>query len=329
MEVLRGGVIESRHRVSIAVAGPGGGLRARAGSADLMVYARSAVKPVQAIPLVEDGVAERYRWGARELALACASHSGEVRHVEIVRSMLGSLGLTAESLACGAHSPFNTAAARELTERDEMPTRLHNNCSGKHAGMLALAAAHGWPLNGYHEADHPVQRRMLDEMVRWSGVPAEGIEVGVDGCGVATFAVPLRALALAFARLAAAGRQSRGAPGRLIAAMTAYPELVGGSHRLCTELMRVTRGRIFAKVGAEGVYCAGAPGAEIGVALKVEDGARRAAEPALIAALRLLGLLTDEDMENLDRYARPNVLNTRGEVVGSLRASIALETSDG
>jgi L-asparaginase II len=329
VEVLRGGVVESLHRVSVAVVDPAGLLRAHAGRPDLIVFARSAVKPLQAVPLVEDGAADRFGWQGPELALACASHSGEPRHVDIARSMLRSLGLTEESLACGPHVPFNAAAARELRERGEEPGALHNNCSGKHAGMLALAAAHGWPLHGYHEAEHPVQVRMLEEMSRWSDVPTARIDVAVDGCGVATFALPLRGLALTFARFAIAGRSPDTPAARLIDAIKTYPELVGGTDRLCTELMRTTRGRIFAKVGAEGVYCAGVPGAEIGIALKVEDGAKRAAEPALLEILRLLGLLTDEDMGDLERYARPDVMNTRGDAVGSVRARIDLETSNG
>jgi L-asparaginase II len=329
VEVLRGGFVESLHRVSVAVVDPGGSLRAHAGAPDLVVFARSAAKPVQAVPLVADGAADRFGWGAAELALACASHSGEARHVEVARSMLGSLGLSEDALACGAHAPFNAAAVRELRERGEKPTRLHNNCSGKHAAMLALAAAHGWPLRGYHEAEHPVQLRMLQEVSRWSGVRTDRIDVAVDGCGVATFALPLKSLARTFAQLAIAGRSSGSPAARLIQAMKAYPELVGGTDRLCTELMRTTRGRIFAKIGSEGVYCAGVPGAEIGIALKVEDGARRAAEPALIEVLRLLGLLTEEDMGDLDRFARPDVMNTRGEAVGSLRAHIELETPHG
>lgn len=329
IEVLRGGIIESLHRVSVAVVDAGGALRAHAGAPDMVVFARSAVKPVQAIPLVTDGAAERFGWRAPELALACASHSGEARHVEIAAAMLSSLGLNEDALACGAHAPFNPAAARALRERGEQPTRLHNNCSGKHAGMLALATKHGWPLRGYHEVEHPVQLRMLQEVARWSGVATDRIDIGVDGCGVATFALPLRALALTFARLAVACRSPASPSGRLIGAMTTHPELVGGTDRLCTELMRATHGRIFAKVGAEGVYCAGVPGAELGIALKVEDGAKRAAEPALVEVLRLLGLLTDEDMGQLDRYTRPDVKNTRGEVVGSLRARIGLETAHG
>lgn len=329
VEVLRGGFVESMHRVSVAVVDAGGALRAHVGAADGAVFARSAVKPVQAVPLVTDGAADRFGWGSPELALACASHSGEARHVETARSMLSSLGLEEDALACGAHAPFSAAAARELRERGEKPSRLHNNCSGKHAGMLAFAAAHGWPLRGYHHAEHPVQLRMLQEVSHWSGIGTDRIDVAVDGCGVATFSLPLRALALTFARLALAAHAKDTPPARLIHAMTQYPELVGGTDRLCTELMRVTRGRIFAKVGAEGVYCAGVPGAEIGVALKVEDGAKRAAEPALIEVLRLLGLLTDEDMAELERYARPDVMNTRGETVGSLRARIELETAHG
>ena len=329
VEVLRGGFVESVHRVSVAVVDPAGHLRAYAGVPDIVVFARSAVKPVQAVPMVADGAADRFGWGEAELALACASHSGEPRHVEVARGMLDSLGLGEDALACGAHPPFNTAAAQDLSDRGEKPTRLHNNCSGKHAAMLGLAAAHGWPLRGYHEAEHPVQQRMLEEIAHWSSVPADRIDVAVDGCGVATFALPLNTLALTFARLAVTTRSPESAAARLIHAMQAFPELVGGTGRLCTELMRTTRGRIFAKVGAEGVYCAGVPGAEIGVALKVEDGARRAAEPALIEVLRLLGLLTEEEMGDLDRYAGPDVKNTRGEIVGSLRSRIALETGHG
>lgn len=329
VDVLRGGVVESVHRVSVAVVDPNGDLRARAGSPGLVVFARSAVKPVQAVPLVEDGAADRFGWTERELALACASHSGEARHVHVAAGMLASLGLGEDALACGPHAPFNEAAARELRQRGEKPGRLHNNCSGKHAAMLALAAAHGWPLRGYHETEHPVQLRMLQEVARWSGMRTETIDVAVDGCGVATFALPLRALALTFARLALGARTAQSAAGRLVRAMTSCPELVAGTDRLCTELMRSTGGRIFAKTGAEGVYCAGVPGAEIGIAIKVEDGGKRAAEPALIEVLRLLGLLTIEDMAKLESYARPDVMNTRGECVGSLRARVAMETAHG
>lgn len=329
VEIMRGALVESVHRVSIAIADGAGALRAVSGDVERVVFARSAVKPVQALPLVTDGVLERFGWGDAELALACASHSGEPQHVELAARMLESIGVGENALACGAHAPFNELAARALRERGIQPRRTHNNCSGKHAGMLALAAAHGWRLDGYHEPAHPVQRRMLDEMARWSGVPQELIGVAVDGCGVATFALPLRGLARTFGALARGARSALSPEARVTGAMTRFPELVGGTFRLCTELMKVTDGRIFAKVGAEGVYCAGAPGAELGIALKVEDGARRAAEPALLAVLHRLGLLGDDELERLDRFAAPPVRNTRNEVVGGIRARVELEAVHG
>ena len=324
VEVRRGATVESRHVVSVAVADGNGGLRATAGDPELITFARSAIKPLQALPLVDDGVAEKFGFGAAELALACASHGGEPFHIDVAQSMLRRIGLDEHALACGAHPPMHEASARLLRDMGRAPTRIHNNCSGKHAGMLALARAHGWPLAGYHDVDHPVQQRMLHEMTRWSGVAPEDITIAVDGCGVATFALPLSGMARAFGALAAAARRGEKAPAAIARAMTTYPEYVGGTDRMCTELTRASAGRIIAKVGAEGVYCAAVPGAELGVALKVEDGARRAAEPALLGVLHALGLLSDDEVGVLARYAEPVVRNTRGEAVGELRAIVEL-----
>ncbi|HUH12048.1 MAG TPA: asparaginase [Longimicrobiales bacterium] len=324
VEVLRGGVVESSHRVHVAVVDGAGRLRARAGEVDFPTFARSAIKPLQALPLVEDGAAADLELSARELALCCASHSGEPHHAETAAAILAKAEAGVGALACGAHEPYHGPSARALRERGEAPTRLHNNCSGKHAGMLALARFHGWPQAGYHRADHPVQQRMLQEVERWSGLPAESIATAVDGCGVLTFGLPLQRLAGAMARFAAAARRPEGGAGTLVRAMADHPEYVGGSERLCTELMRAVGGRLFAKVGAEGVYCAASPGAELGIALKVEDGARRAAEPALVAVLGALGLLSEQEQERLERWGRPALRNTRGEVVGRLRPRVAL-----
>ena len=329
VEVWRGGAAESRHRVSVAVCEGAGELRARAGDPDLLVYARSAVKPMQALPLVEDGVADAFALTETELALCCASHSGEPRHVQAAASMLRKIGADADALACGPHAPYHENSARTLRERGEQPTRLHNNCSGKHAGMLALARHHGWPLAGYHLASHPVQQRMTVELARWTGVDAEDLTTAVDGCGVVTFAAPLSRLARAFARFAASARKTDSAAHRVVMAMTGNPEYVGGTDRLCTELMRAAGGRLFVKVGAEGVYLAGAPGAELGIALKVEDGAVRAAEPALIAVLRELNLLSDDEVGALARFAQPVIRNTRNEEVGFIRASLKLGPAHG
>lgn len=325
VEVRRGGVIESVHHVCIAVTDGSGRLRASAGDPRFLTFARSAVKPIQAVPVVEDGAAQQFQMSDRELALCCASHNGEPRHVETVAALLRRLGLGEESLACGRQEPRHRATLDALRKEGREGGRLHNNCSGKHAGMLALARTRGWPTAGYHREEHPVQQRMLHEMARWTEVRVEDIAIAVDGCGVITFGVPVEALAAAFARMAAAARNGDEVVARIVNAMMKWPDFVAGVGRLCTRLMSVAGGRIFAKVGAEGVYCAGIPGAELGVALKVEDGATRAAEPALLATLRVLGVLSDDEIAQLAAFAEPDVLNTRNERVGEIRAIVSLE----
>ncbi len=328
VEVRRGGVVESVHDIDVAVIRHDARL-ARAGSPDRVFFARSAVKPFQAMPLVEDGVVERFGLGLEELALACASHSGEPRHVAVVRSTLEKAGLDASALACGPHPPFEDGAAESLRAAGEAPGRIHNNCSGKHAGMLALARAHGWPAEGYHEAEHPVQRRMLDQIERWTGVDRSGIATGVDGCGVVTFAFPLEGLARAFGRLARAANAGEPGPESVVEAMAAHPFLVAGTGRLGTRLAEVTAGRVLAKVGAEGVYGALVRDRELGIALKARDGAKRAGEVALIGVLDALGVLEPAERAALAARARPEVRNTRDEVVGELRPAVELEVLDG
>ena len=323
VEVLRGDRVESVHRVDVALARPDGSVEALAGDADREVFVRSAIKPFQALPLVEEGAAERYGLGDRELALCCASHGGEAEHVALAASMLERLGLGEEALACGPHPPYYRDAARALEREGRSPSRLHNNCSGKHAGMLTLAAASGWPTAGYHEADHPVQRRVQEELARWTGVPAAEMGTAVDGCGVVTFGLPLGALALGFARLAEAGGETGSPAARILDAMGRHPFLVGGTDRLCTRLMEVTSGRVVAKVGAEGVYGALSRSTHEGIALKARDGATRAAEVALLWALEMRGLLEPGELEELKRWARPEIRNTRDEAVGSLRPAVS------
>lgn len=328
VEVWRGSLVESRHDVSVAVADGTGELRAWAGDPALVVFARSSIKPLQALPLVEDGIADRYGLTEEELALVCASHDGEPMHVALARSILRRIGMSEDALGCGPDRPMGVAAARALAESGEKPLRVHNNCSGKHAGMLALALGHGWPVAGYLRHDHPVQERMLDVVAHWSGLEAEDIGTAVDGCGVVTFALPLSGLARAFGRFAGSARRGGGAEARIVRAMTGHPAVVAGEGRLDTDIVRVTGGRVLAKVGAEGVFAAMIPGAELGVVLKVEDGAKRAAAPALIGVLRALGVLSGEEVGALAAHAEPDVVNTRGERVGALRAVVALETGD-
>jgi L-asparaginase II len=324
VELVRGAVPESRHRVSVAVVDADGRLRACAGDPEMVTFLRSAAKPFQALPLVEDGAAERFGLTDEELALCCGSHSGTPRHVAVAESILAKVGIGAEALACGPHPPLEGAAARALVEAGLEPGRLHNNCSGKHAGMMALARARGWEPAGYERMEHPVQGRVLAEITRWAGVPQEAVALGTDGCGVVCFGMPLRRMALAYARLAAAARQGEPGPTRIVGAMTAHPEMVAGEGRVCQELMTRTARRMFAKIGAVGVYCVGVPGAELGIALKVEDGAPRAVAPAILAVLRELDLISEDDLGAMHHLVYAEIVNTRGERVGEMRPRISL-----
>jgi L-asparaginase II len=329
VEVWRGALVESSHRVHLAAVDGGGALVGRAGAPELVTYARSAVKPFQALPLVEAGALERLGLTEEELALCCASHSGAPLHVAAARSILARAGVTEDALACGAHASLDPVTARAMRERGEQPARIHSNCSGKHAGMLALARLLDAPPEGYHLAGHPVQRRLVAEMGRWAGVRPESIALGVDGCGVPTYGLTLEALARAFAALAVAAGRGVNGPARVLGAMARHPEYVAGQRRLCTAVIRATRGRVLPKVGAEGVYGVAIPQAGVGVALKVEDGGRRALEPALLAALSGLGLLTGVELAELAVFAKREVMNTRGEVVGRIEARIVVEAVRG
>jgi L-asparaginase II len=322
VEVTRGSVVESRHRVHIAVAHAERGLVASAGNAGLVSFVRSAIKMFQALPLVEGGGVEQFDLTTEELAVCTASHGGEPFHVAAARSILRKADASEDLLACGPHPPMHPSSADALAACHQTPGRIHNNCSGKHAGMLAFATLRGWPHADYHRPYHPVQQRVIDTIAHWMDVPVSAIVIGVDGCGLPTFALPLDRVAHGCARIAAAATDGGSAAARVIDAMLTRPAYVAGTDRLCTDLMVAAGGRLFAKVGAEGYYCVGVPHARLGIALKVEDGAKRAAEPAVLAVLRALNLVNDSELDILARYARPDILNTRGEIVGMLRVSL-------
>lgn len=315
--VTRGDAVESRHRVAAAVVADGR-LIGSAGDPALLTYWRSSAKPFQALPFVSSGRFDSLAWGDDELAIACASHGGEPEHVAIVERMLQDIGLEEGDLACGVQDPLSQRGARLLRESGGRPTRLHNNCSGKHAAMMAFAHRSGWPTEGYERADHPVQRAILRTIADWTDVPQEQVMVAVDGCGVPVFALPLEAMARAYARLACAVASQRETPQRIAGAMLSNPFLVGGTDRFDTVLMEESDGRILCKVGAEGVHCAAILDTGMGVALKVEDGAPRAQYPALLALLQQLEALPDELPPRLAEFSEKLVRNTRHEVVGEI-----------
>jgi len=323
--------VESSHRVSAAVVDAAGRLLARSGDPALVTFWRSAAKPFQAMPMVEDGAADHFGFGLPELALACASHSSEPVHRDLAHGMLRKLRLSEEALACGPHPPLSPELAEQVIREGTRLTPVWSNCSGKHAGMLALALYNEWPTPGYQRLEHPVQERIVSEIERWTDVPADRLVLGVDGCTVVSFGLPLAAMALAYARFGVS--TSPGAV-RLREAMSGHPELIAGAGRLETELGRALGGRVIAKVGADGIYCASLPAAGLGLALKVEDGDMRAAGPALLAVLRdlasraALGFDPATLPASVLRQARVPILNTRGAETGVLHVTGALRFLD-
>lgn len=316
VEVLRGGVVESRHRGAWVVADAAGAVLASAGDIDTAIFPRSAVKAFQALPLVETGAADACGFGEEEIALACASHNGEPDHVRVAAAMLEKADCGEDCLECGAHWPGDPRAARALVEAGERPRALHNNCSGKHAGMIAVARRLGVDPKGYTRREHPVQQAVERALGGICGVDMAAAPCGIDGCSVPTWAVPLRNLAQGFARLVSADRP---AGGRIVAAVRAHPFMVAGSERFCTRLMQAVP-RAFVKTGAEGVFCGAVAHAGLGVALKCDDGASRASEAAMASVLARLPVWTPGERRALSAFARVDLRNWNGLDVGSVEA---------
>lgn len=283
---------------------------------------RSAVKPFQLLPVVQDGAARAFGFGSEWLAMACASHGGRPEHVDRVAEMLEAIGADPTSLRCGPHPPYDHEAASALTCAGEEPGRLHNNCSGKHAAMLALAAHHGWDAEGYWRYDHPVQRRIRRELAAWIAADPETLAWATDGCGLPTPRLELADMALSYARLVTAAAGGAGSPAAVVSAMMRHPELTSSPGREPLRIMQAGPERLLAKEGAEGVLCVAAVDADWGLALKVVDGGRRAVGPATIAALDHVGLLRDEEREALDSLGTVRIEGTTGEHVGRLQGVV-------
>jgi L-asparaginase II len=323
IEIVRGPMVESVHRGAFAVARADGSVVLSVGDIARPIYPRSAIKPLQALILVESGAADACGLAAEELAIACASHAGAEIHVAAVRSLLAKTGLTEEALACGAHLPQDAASASRAAASGGA-RQIHNNCSGKHAGWLATAAHLGLPLAGYESESHPLQimiRTMISDI---AGADLASAPCGTDGCSAPNWALPLSALATAIARFGcgdtlAPSRAS--AASRLVEACFAAPELVAGAGKLDTTLMRRLRGETLVKTGAEGVYVAALPALKLGVALKIDDGTKRAAKDVLV---HLLAALLPHRRADLDDLRDRPIANWRGRVTGSVAAAPAL-----
>lgn len=328
VEVTRGPMVESRHRGSAVIVDVAGRVVRSWGDHAAAVYPRSAIKPLQAIPLLESGAADAFGLGNAEIALACASHNGEPRHTETVAAWLGEIGLGAEDLECGAHWPGHEETGRAMARAGETPSAIHNNCSGKHAGFLTTAVHRGEPTRGYIRFDHPVQQRLLGVLEAMCGIDLGQAPRGIDGCSIPTIGIPLENLAYGMARFGAPQDlpDARAAACRRIAAaMAAESFMVAGTGRYCTDVMVATGGSALVKTGAEGVFCAALPEYGLGVALKCDDGGTRAAEIMMSAILRHVGVLTEEMERKLARRIVIPLENRNGIHIGDVRPAAAIE----
>jgi len=323
VEVTRDKTVESSHRGMIAVADGGGAIVAAWGDAERAVFPRSAVKPLQALPLIETGAAEGFALSEVEIALACASHNGAQEHVAGVGAWLERIGLGVGDLECGAHAPMGQEEALARERARDAPSALTNNCSGKHAGFLTTARHLGEATGGYIKPDHAVQRRVTEALGDMAGCNLTTSPAGTDGCGIPAIALPLTAVARAMARLATPDSltpERAAAARRIFAAMTAHPGLVAGRGRYDTVAMEAGQGTFVVKTGAEGVHVAIVPRLGLGCALKIEDGATRAAEVAMTALLRHLGVLDNHAEAELAYYFERPLVNWVGKLVGVIRA---------
>jgi len=327
VEVTRGSIVESRHRGAIAVSDAAGRWVVAVGDVEAPVFPRSAVKPVQALPLVESGAAEAYGFGAAELALASASHSGEPRHVDIAAAMLAAAGRSVADLECGTHMPMSSLAERTLIRKGLPPGPLHNNCSGKHAGFICTACHLGLDPAGYVGPDHPIQREVTAALADLTGIELGEANRGIDGCSIPAYAIPLGRLAQAFARMATGEGLApirASAAKQILDACMAEPFMVAGTGRFDTDVMPLFPGRIFIKGGAEGVYCGALPELGLGIALKVDDGAGRASETAMATTFAAF-LGVDDAMPAAFRHRlAPPVKSRRGLTVGEVRPTADL-----
>ena len=325
--VIRGETVESVHRGHLIVVDGGGETILSLGVPDTVTFFRSACKAFQAIPVITSGAADALGYSEEEIALACASHSGEARHVRVAQLMLERAGLTEAHLRCGTHLPFNEKESERMLRAGEHPTQLHNNCSGKHAAMLAFGKHIEADLATYDALENPVQQEILGVISLFSEVPVENIKTGIDGCSAPNFAVPLSGMAKSFMNLISPPESFppnvREASGRIVSAMMNFPELIGGLERLDTMLMQAADGKIISKVGADGVWLCGVLPSEkypsgLAIALKIEDGDDKRARPVVaVEILKQLGILSSEDLPELSPMP---IKNRRGDLVGSVEA---------
>ena len=326
VEVTRGDEVESLHAGSVAVVDTHGRILYSAGDPECLTFTRSAIKPFQGAPFIAAGGAERFGLESNELALLCASHSGEPMHVQTVQSILEKSGCEERQLGCGCHVPLRYSL-EALPPAGAVFTQVHHNCSGKHSGFLASCVQHGWPIADYLNPAHPLQQAVRRSVAHFAGMPENELKMGIDGCSAPNYAMPLSRLALSFARLSqtAADDVYGDAPARLCTAMMTHPELVSGTGRTDVAFMQSAPGDWVAKIGAEGVQVIGIRSAGLGIAVKIADGNTRALCTATVSVLQQLGLLDRPEVSPLAAWVRPQTHNYAGIRTGEMRAVLELK----
>jgi L-asparaginase II len=325
VEVMRGDRVESLHRGSIVVSDAKGKVLWSCGDIERPIFPRSAVKAIQALPLIESGIADRLKLDDPEIALAVASHSGESEHADRVQKMLAKAGQEPSCLECGAHWPMRETAARNLAAAGAQPTSLHNNCSGKHAGFVCLACGLEADPAGYVKPNHIVQQQVTEALASMTGVGFDADLCGTDGCSIPTYALPLTTLAKSFAQIGSGeglGTERARAFKRIRQAVAAHPFMVAGTGRFDTVAMTLFGERLFCKMGAEGVHCASLPEQGLGIALKCDDGAERAAQIMMATMVQKLMPMSDEEKQKFEPLVEPALVNWNKIRVGSLRSVV-------
>jgi L-asparaginase II len=315
--IIRGSIVESAHRGAYVVVNAKGLVAAEQGDIDRPIFPRSAIKAFQCLPVIESGAADQFGLTGEEIALCCSSHNGEAEHLRVAASILNKSGANEADYECGSHWPERADDKAALTKSNELPRSIHNNCSGKHAGMIALAKHLSVPVRGYTDQSHPVQKAIAKAMGAICDVDLDQCSVGIDGCSVPTWALPLRNTALGFACLAS---PSHTAGQRIITSVRAHPFMVAGTGRFDTKIMQAIP-RLFIKVGAEGVFCGTIPHAQFGFALKIDDGGTRGAEVAVAAMLSKIDVWTMEERAILETFTHSILKNWMKKEVGEAKAA--------
>ncbi|KPU44359.1 L-asparaginase II [Oxobacter pfennigii] len=325
----RGNKVENIHRGDIVIVDYKKNIIAYLGDPNKRTFMRSCAKPIQALSVIESGAASSYDISQKELALMCASHYAEQFHVDTIASILKKLGLQEENLLCGPTYSINEKVSEALIKTGNSKRRIYNNCSGKHAGMLAISKLKGYELSTYNELEHPLQQMMLKSISEVCEVDKEDIGIGIDGCGVPVVEIPLYNMALSFAKLAHSSifdTVRRNAVDSVVGAMLEYPEMIAGTDGFCTELIKHTHGKMIGKLGADSVYCIGILEHGIGIAVKIEDGNMRVLSCAVMEVLNQLGYINAQEEMALKSFHMIDIINSLNQKVGEVQPVFKLKT---